>query len=112
MARNLQDKRDLPPPTQVKNRRLKVSPGGVITLPVAARKALRMVKGQGMRVTVAVDRGVVALAPAGSTGGFRVSPGGQFELRGDARAALEAGTLRHYWIELQDAKGQVRLHPY
>jgi hypothetical protein len=89
-----------------------VSPGGIITLPVAARKALRMVKGEGARVTVAVDKGAVSLALAGKTGGFRVSPGGQLELRGDARAALDAGTKRHYWIELQDAKGQVRLHPY
>ena len=105
-------RRGLPPPTTVKNRRLKVSPGGIITLPVAARKALRMAKGEGTRVTVSVNDGVVTLASAGKTGGFRVSPGGQLELRSEARAALDAGLQRHYWIELQDDAGQVRLHPY
>jgi bifunctional DNA-binding transcriptional regulator/antitoxin component of YhaV-PrlF toxin-antitoxin module len=105
-------KRGLPPPTTVKNRRLKVSPGGIITLPIAARKALRMAKGEGARVTVSVDDGVVTVASAGKAGGFRVSPGGQLELRAEARAALDAGVKRHYWIELQDAAGQVRLHPY
>ncbi len=104
-------KRGLPAPTAVKNRRLKVSPGGIITLPVAARRALQMVKGEGTRVTVSVDDGVVTLASAGKTGGFRVSPGGQLELRAEARSALDAGIKRHYWIELQDASGQIRLHP-
>ena len=35
-------KNDAPKPTAVKNRRLKMSPGGIITLPVAARKSLNM----------------------------------------------------------------------
>lgn len=99
-------------PTEVKNRRLKMSPGGIVTLPVAARKSLRMEKGQGARVTVAVEDGVVLLAPAGEKGGFRVSAGGQLELRQEARAALERGTAKHYWIELLDDKGEVRLHPF
>jgi len=71
-----------------------------------------MAKGQGARVTVAVDDGIVTLAPAGKTGGFRVSPGGQLELRGEARTALQRGTGRHYWVELLDESGQVRLHPF
>jgi hypothetical protein len=99
-------------PTAVKNRRLKVSPGGIVTLPVAARKSLRMSKGQGARVTVAVDSGKVTLAIAGKTGGFRVSAGGQLELREEARAVLESGTGRHYWVELLDDQGQVKLHPF
>jgi hypothetical protein len=107
-----EDKRKLPPPTEVKNRRLKISPGGIITLPVAARKSLRMIKGVGTRVTVAIDDGVVSLALYGSNGGFRVSPRGQLELRGDARALLETGVSRHYWIELRDAEEQVKLHPW
>ena len=105
-------KRDLPRPTEVKNRRLKVSPGGIVTLPVAARKALQMVKGEGVRVTVAVERDVVTIVRSGTNGGFRVSPGGQLELRAEARAALDSGLKRHYWIELEDEKRQVRLHPY
>lgn len=107
-----EDKRKLPPPTEVRNRRLKISPGGMITLPVAARKSLRMVKGVGARVTVAVDDKAVSLALCGNNGGFRVSPHGQLELRGDARSLLDSGASRHYWIELRDTEGQVKLHPW
>lgn len=99
-------------PTVVKNRRLKVSPGGIVTLPVAARKSLRMAKGQGARITVAVQNGVVSIARAGQSGGFRISAGGQLELREEARAALQHGASRHYWVELLDEKGQVNLHPF
>lgn len=99
-------------PTEVRNRRLKMSPGGIVTLPVAARKALRMSKGQGARVTVAVEGDAVALALAGETGGFRVSAGGQLELRKEAQAALQHGIGRHYWVELLDDHGQIKLHPF
>lgn len=99
-------------PTAVKNRRLKMSPAGIITLPVAARKSLRMLKDQGARVTVAIEDGVVTLAIAGETGGFRVSAGGQLELREEARNVLQRGVGRHYWVELLDKKGQVKLHPF
>lgn len=99
-------------PTVVKNRRLKMSPGGIVTLPVAARKALRMSKGEGARVTVAVEGSAVALARAGEKGGFRVSAGGQLELRQEARVVLEHGTGRHYWVELLDDRGSVKLHPF
>jgi|GEM_PF-2736532 len=99
-------------PTIVKNRRLKMSPGGIVTLPVAARKSLRMSRGRGARVTVAVVDGAVALALAGETGGFRVSAAGQLELREEARGVLQRGVGRHYWIELFDDNGQVKLHPF
>jgi len=107
-----EDKRNLPPPTKVQNGRLKISPGGIVTLPVAARKSLRMTKGVGARVTVAVDGDAVSLALGGKTGGFRVSPRGQLELRGDARSLLDGGSARHYWVELLDAQGEVKLHPW
>jgi hypothetical protein len=107
-----EDKRSLPPPTVVQNRRLKISPGGMITLPVAARRSLRMTKGVGARVTVAIGDGAVLLALAGKTGGFRVSPRGQLELTGDARTLLDSGEARHYRIELLDAQGQVKLYPW
>ena len=81
-------------------------------MPVAARKSLRMSKGQGARVTVAVDDGIVTLALAGETGGFRVSAGGQLELREEARAVLQRGVGRHYWVQLLDHRGQVKLHPF
>jgi bifunctional DNA-binding transcriptional regulator/antitoxin component of YhaV-PrlF toxin-antitoxin module len=96
----------------VKNTRSKVSPGGVITLPVAARKALGMKPREGAQVTVAVKDDAVELAPAGADGGFRVSARGQMELRGDPRRVLEAGVGRHFWLELNDDDQTVRLHPY
>jgi bifunctional DNA-binding transcriptional regulator/antitoxin component of YhaV-PrlF toxin-antitoxin module len=97
---------------QVKNRRSKISPGGVITLPVSARKTLGMERGGGSSVTVAVaDQGVV-LQPAGADGGFRVSAKGQLELRGDARKLLESGAARHFYLELDDDKHTVLLRPY
>lgn len=96
----------------VRNRRLKISPGGIITLPVSARKALKMGKGLGCRVTVAVENNIVILAPANKDGGFRVSPKGQLELRGEARTTLTAGTSRHYWIELNDDSSIVTLNPF
>jgi hypothetical protein len=99
-------------PTVVKNRYLKMSPGGIVSLPVAARKSLGMVKGQGTSVSVAVHDGVVTLASVGEVGGFRVSANGQLELRSEARDALQTGTGRHYWIELFDDDKQVKLHPF
>jgi bifunctional DNA-binding transcriptional regulator/antitoxin component of YhaV-PrlF toxin-antitoxin module len=99
-------------PLTVKNRRSKVSPGGVITLPVSARKTLKMAKGAGARVTVAIEDGAVALKPAGESGGFRVSAKGMLELRGEPRELLEQGAARHYWMELHDDKTLVLLHPY
>jgi hypothetical protein len=99
-------------PTEVMNRRLKMSPGGIITLPVAARKSLGMAKAEGARVTVAVNEQSVTLALAGDKGGFRVSAAGQLELGGEAKAVLESGVQRHYWIKLDDAQKQVTLLPY
>lgn len=96
----------------VKNRRLKMSPGGIITLPPAARKALGMEKKQGCRVTVAVNNNAVQLVQTNKTGGFRVSPKGQLELRGEARTALESGIERHYWLELDDLKKNIKLRPF
>jgi bifunctional DNA-binding transcriptional regulator/antitoxin component of YhaV-PrlF toxin-antitoxin module len=96
----------------IKNKREKISPGGVLTLPVAARKTLGMTPKKGSRVSVAVDGGAVWLQPAGDDGGFRVSPRGQIELRGDAREILEGGLQRHYWLELDDASQRIVLHPY
>ena len=99
-------------PLAIRNRRTKVSPGGVITLPVSARKTLKMSPGAGTRVTVAIEGDAVAIKPAGGTGGNRVSPKGMMELRGDAREILEKGAARHFWLELHDDKTLVLLHPY
>lgn len=96
----------------VKNTRTKVSPGGVITLPVSARKALGMKPKVGARVTVAVEGKAVALHPASKDGGFRVSAQGQMEVRGDALGVLEAGKSRHFFMEIDDEKQTVILRPW
>lgn len=96
----------------IKNTRQKVSPGGVITLPVSARKALGMEPKVGGRVSVTVSDKSVVLAAAGQDGGFRVSARGQMEVRGDALAVLEAGSLRHFYFEADDDKQTVTLHPW
>lgn len=98
-------------PSSANNRRQKMSPGGIVTLPVSARKALHMEKGQGRRVTVAVEGGAVILCPTADTGGLRVSPKGQLELRAEARAILAQGPGRHYRLELDDQAGTVKLNP-
>lgn len=99
-------------PTTIKNRSLKMSPAGIITLPVSARKALQMEKGKGTQVTVAVEKNVVSLALTSKTGGFRVSPKGQLELRGEAKAALKTGVDSHFWMELNDEAKKVMLNPF
>jgi hypothetical protein len=99
-------------PFLVKNKRLKMSPGGIITLPVAARKTLQMEVGKGGHVTIAIDQRGVRLRPAGSDSGSRVSPKGQMELQGDAKALLANGEMRHFWLELYDNDRVVILHPY
>src|SRR5690349_5230349 len=98
----------------VKNKRLKMSPGGRISLPVSARKALGMTPGAGARVTVGVENGrvVVAAAAAEAGGSVRVSPKGMMELPADARQIFVAGPTRHYWLEAFDATHRVVLHAF
>lgn len=96
----------------IRNRRTKVSPGGIITLPVGARKALKMSPGVGGRVTVAIQEGAVEIKPVEGLGGYRVSAKGQMELRGEARDLLSKGKSRHYWLEMNDSASQVLLRPY
>lgn len=96
----------------LKNRSLKVSPGGIITLPVSARKTLKMQPGEGRRVAVAIEGDKIAITPVIGHGGFRISAKGMMELQGEPRAILESGTNRHYWLELIDENEVVFLHPY
>ncbi len=98
-------------PTTVKNRRLKMSPSGMITLPTSARKALKMEKGQGRRVVISIEKDMIKISPTEETGGFRVSPKGQLQLRGKAREVLAAKSNQHYWIELQDGLS-ITLKPF
>lgn len=99
-------------PKAVKNRKLKMSPDGIPTLPVSARKALRMEKGAGCRVTLAIREGTIILEPATKTGGFRVSPKGRLALQGKARALPAGGAGRHCRVELDERAGSVKLNPF
>ncbi|MER9052479.1 hypothetical protein NKJ73_22075 [Mesorhizobium sp. M0074] len=96
----------------IKNRSSKISPGGVLTLPLSARKTLRMEPGKGTRVAVTMQKDSVLLRPDPSNSGSRVSPKGQMELVGEPRAVLEKASHRHYWFELDDEQQIVRLYPY
>jgi hypothetical protein len=96
----------------VKNKSSKISPGGIVSLPLSARKALGMERGKGARVTVAISAGAVVLQPTSERAGSRVSPRGQMEIVGEARRLLQAGEARHYWLEADDARRSVALHPY
>lgn len=100
------------PSLTVKNRSSKISPGGIVTLPLSARKALRMTPGEGARVTIATDGESVTLEPTTDQAGARVSPHGQMEVVGKAKSVLEQGAARHYWLELDDEQQRVTLHPY
>lgn len=97
---------------KLKNKRMKMSPGGIITLPVSARKTLKMKKGLGARVTVAVAGKALEIKPVKAKGGFRVSKNGMLELRENPRELLAGSDGRHYWLELNDDKGTVLVHPY
>ena len=96
----------------IKNRSCKISPGGIITLPLGARKTLGMVPKNGIRVTVAIEGNAVVLRPTIDCAGSRVSPKGQMEMVGSAQTILKTGEARHYWLELHDESQRVILHPY
>jgi bifunctional DNA-binding transcriptional regulator/antitoxin component of YhaV-PrlF toxin-antitoxin module len=95
-----------------RNKSLKISPGGIVTLPVSARRTLGMAPKAGSRVTVAVDAGRVILKPTSEQAGTRISPKGQMELVGVARDVLANGDKRHFWMELDDGTHEVALLPF
>jgi bifunctional DNA-binding transcriptional regulator/antitoxin component of YhaV-PrlF toxin-antitoxin module len=98
----------------VKNKRLKVSPRGLVTLPVAARKALGMIRGEGTRVGVSIKDGAVVVTSRLSEKEktWRVSKCGNFLLGGKPRDLLSAGVGRHYWLKLSDKAREVILVPF
>jgi bifunctional DNA-binding transcriptional regulator/antitoxin component of YhaV-PrlF toxin-antitoxin module len=97
----------------VSNKRLKMSPGGVIDIPVAGRKALGMEKGVGAKVSVTVDDGGVVIKPAqDEDNAWRISPKGVMVLRERAYETLEAAPGRHYELDVDDDAGQVWLAPF
>jgi hypothetical protein len=98
----------------VKNKSLKMSPGGLITLPVAARKALAMRIGKGSVVSFHVESQSIVVSAAPTKGAIetRISRHGNMELSGDAKKLLEGSIKRHYWFEASDPEQRVVLHPF
>jgi hypothetical protein len=101
-------------PLVVKNKRLKMSPGGLITLPVSARKCLGMSKGESARVGVDVRGSQILVYPskAKTAQTFRVSAGGLLTMGGEAKKLLEGAAQRHYWMQMDDRKRVIQIHPF
>lgn len=99
---------------EVKNKRLKMSPNGVITLPVSARKALGMTVNKPADVSVKVSDNKVILSgnPSKRDQTWSVSKKGMFTLKQEAKKVLENGEGRHYWLDLDDKNKQAVLVPY
>lgn len=98
----------------VKNKRLKMSPGGLITLPVSARKSLQMEPGKAANVYVSVDGNSIVISRASNNNKnlYRVSPKGMLELTPEAKNILSKADKRHYWLDCNDPNQTVVLHPY
>src|SRR3569832_1442895 len=98
----------------IKNKRLKMSPGGVITLTVAARKALGMRVNEPEKVSVNVSDNTIVISKnkIAAENRYRISKKGQMVLGGEAKELLLKSKARHYWLALDDAKQQARLLPY
>lgn len=98
----------------VKNKRMKMSPGGIVTLTTAARKALGMKLNESTQVEVLTENNSIILRGQAKPGAqtSRVSKGGQLLLNGDARQLLLNTPTRHYWLELNDSKQEARLLPF
>jgi hypothetical protein len=90
---------------EIKNKRLKMSPGGVVSLPVAARKALGMKRGVSANVGIKSGQEGVTLIgkPDHGCESIRISKRGQVvALTGEAQSYLGRAMKRHYWIQLDD----------
>lgn len=98
----------------VNNKRMKMSPGGIITLTVAARKALGMKVNEGAQVSVKAEKDAIVISgrPSREEKTWKVSPKGQMSLGGDAKALLLKSKGRHYWLELDDAANEARLRAF
>jgi hypothetical protein len=98
----------------IKNKRMKMSPGGVITLTVAARKALGMKINEPEKVAVNVANNTVVISKNKNVAenAYRISKKGQMVLAGEAKELLAKGKDRHYWLKLDDAKHEASLVPY
>jgi len=98
----------------IKNKRSKMSPNGVITLSVAARKALGMKVNEPGQIKISSDKKSVVLSASSSKSKktFRVSKKGITSLKGDEKELLLKNEKRHYWMQIDDTNKEVRLLPY
>ncbi len=97
----------------IKNKKLKMSPGGLISLSVAARKGLGMTKGCSGRIGISCDGKTILLkGDVEKKDAFRVSSKGLIVLRGKEKELLNNAEKRHYWMEINDNKKEVRIYPF
>jgi len=97
----------------VKNKRLKMSPSGIVTLPVSARRALGMIPKASAIVSVHTTMEGISISPVNNgESGSKVSPRGNLFLDQRSRAVLAKGIKRHYWLAADDQKRNVILHPF
>ena len=91
-----------------------MSPNGLITLSVAARKALGMTKNESGQIRISTDENSILLlgSPVRGEKTYRVSKKGMTIFKGEERDLLLKNKNRHYWMEIDDAKKEVRLLPY
>lgn len=97
----------------VKNKRLKMSPGGMISLPVSARKALGMQINQGsqLNVSVGTDHVLISSESARPENSKKISKKGLMELPADAKEFLSKKN-KYYWLELDDKNKSAKLRPF
>ena len=98
----------------VKNKRLKMSPNGLITLPVSARRALGIERGENGRYRISSDGKSITLTSKPKTGEtfYKVSSKGMVTLKGQPKELLLNSKGRHYWIKVDDSKKEVKLMPF
>lgn len=97
----------------IKNKSLKMSPGGLISLSVAARKGLGMSKGRPGRIGISCDgKAIVLNGSADKKDAFYVSSKGLTVLRGKEKELLDNADKRHYWMEINDDRKEVTIHPF
>lgn len=97
----------------IKNKSLKMSPGGLISLSVAARKGLGMIKDCPARIGISSDGKTILLkGDVENKDAFRVSSKGLTVLRGKEKELLSNADKRHYWMEVNDDRKEVRIYPY
>ena len=98
----------------VKNKRLKMSPGGIVTLPVSARRALGMEKDKPGKARIYSDGKCVILTSTPKNGEtyYKISSKGNASLRGESKELLLNSKSRHFWLKVDDAKNEVKLMPF